>query len=104
MAANKKVRKGRAPQAYTGIDMAIEKLGSQAELARVIGSTRQLVNHWKKLGKVPPAWALTIEQRVGIHRHYLNRDVYPEVPPEAFGLISGHPAPLGVDAPPVSAA
>lgn len=66
----------------TGVEMAIEKAGTQAELARTLGVGRQLVNHWVKQGKVPPDRALEIERRLGVHRHFLNPDVYPERPPK----------------------
>jgi DNA-binding transcriptional regulator YdaS (Cro superfamily) len=78
--AAKKAKVGRRPVPRNGVEMAIEKVGSQSELARTLGVGRQLVNHWMKMGKVPPDRALEIERRLGIHRHYLNPTVYPERP------------------------
>ena len=74
------IAKGRRPVARTGIEMAIERVGSQAELARTMGVGRQLVNHWYKQKRVSPLVALEMERRVGVHRHFLNPDVYPERP------------------------
>lgn len=74
------VRRIRKVKARTGIEMAIEKVGTQAELARTLGVGRQLVNYWTKVGKVPPHIALEVERRLGVHRHYMNPEVYPERP------------------------
>ena len=38
------------------IDDAIAYAGSQAELARMLGVTRQGVNYWWKAGSIPPVW------------------------------------------------
>lgn len=88
MAKAPKIRKNSA---RTGIEMAIEAAGSQAELARVMKVGRQAVNYWYKCKRVPPAPALEIERRLGVHRHYLNPEVYPERPAKAVGLVSGTP-------------
>lgn len=74
----KKAKRKDSPR--NGVEMAVEAAGSQSELARVMGVGRQSVHYWMSRGHVPPAVALEIERRLGVHRHYLNPTVYPERP------------------------
>lgn len=49
------------------LDLAAEKFGSQAALARAIGSSRSALNQWKREGReVPAEYAPLIEELTGV--------------------------------------
>jgi DNA-binding transcriptional regulator YdaS (Cro superfamily) len=57
---------------------AIEKLGTQAELARVCEVSSTAVWKWVRSAKrVPPEFVLKVESATGISRHDLRPDIYP---------------------------
>lgn len=57
----------------TGIDKAIQKVGSQVKLAALIGAKQQMVAYWKKAGFVSDAgMCAAIEQVSGVPCEELN--------------------------------
>lgn len=59
---------------HEALRLAVEKCGSEAELARRIGVTGQAINQWKV---APPLRVLDIERASGVSRHLLRPDLYP---------------------------
>jgi DNA-binding transcriptional regulator YdaS (Cro superfamily) len=55
----------------SGIEQAIRAVGSQAELAALLGCSQQNISSWLRRGYVPPKQALAIEQATGISRSML---------------------------------
>lgn len=69
----------------TGIDMAIEAVGSQEALAEQLGCSQQNVSFWKKQGHVPLLRAVEIESLTGVKRMSLVDPRFVEViVPESF--------------------
>lgn len=61
-----------------GLEKAITKAGSQAELARLLGTSPQHVWNWlNRDKKVPAEHVLPIERATGVSRHELRSDIYP---------------------------
>lgn len=57
------------------LSKAIKAAGSQAALARSIGTYRQVVNNWRS---VPVDWVLKVESVTGVPRSELRPDIYPD--------------------------
>lgn len=62
--------------------LKIEK-GSPTKVARKLTSSdrecsRQVVQHWRKVGYVPSTWAPRVNAVYGIPLHELNPEVYPK--------------------------
>lgn len=65
---------------------AIESIGSQSALARLVGVSSTAVNKWVGRGMhLPAEHVLTVERETGVSRHDLRPDLYPieEFGPEA---------------------
>lgn len=63
---------------YEALEAAVEKAGSQSELARICDVSQPAVWKWLKQSKRAPAEAvLPIERATGISRHELRPDIYP---------------------------
>jgi DNA-binding transcriptional regulator YdaS (Cro superfamily) len=56
---------------------AIDRCGTQSELARAIGKTQGHISQWLIRGKVPAESVLPIERVTGVSRHELRPDLYP---------------------------
>lgn len=64
-----------------GVQKAIENAGgSEYKLGKLLGVSRQAINLWTRSGRVPPRMVLACERLTGVHRHYLNPNIYPEAP------------------------
>ena len=55
----------------SGIEMAIEAIGSQEALAAAVGCTQQNVSWWKRQGFVPVEHLVVVEQSTGVPRAQL---------------------------------
>ena len=55
------------------IELAAEKVGGVAELARQIGVTRQAVHQWQR---IPAERVRDIERITGLPREFLRPDLY----------------------------
>ncbi|WP_373489974.1 transcriptional regulator [Parasphingorhabdus sp.] len=65
-------------KARRALKRAIEKAGSQAEMARLCGNSQPAVWQWLKRGNVLPAeYVLRVEAATGVSRHDLRPDIYP---------------------------
>lgn len=68
----------------------IEKLGSQAALADLVGVRQPAISKWLAKGAPLPAeFVLKVEAETGISRHDLRPDVYPQDMPPAPATASG---------------
>lgn len=66
---------------------AVEVLGGQTAMARLLGLAQTSVWAWIRKGKPLPAeHVLTVEEATGISRHDLRPDIYPR---EAFAPRGG---------------
>ena len=80
---------------YQALKLAVEALGSQAEMARICKVTPTAVWKWLQTSKQLPAeFVLRVEAATGVSRHHLRPDIYPveHVP----GSVNPH-AFMGVD-------
>lgn len=69
-----------------GIERAVEVAGSCGRLAESLKAeghdvTRQAIALWLRHGYVPSKRVIAVERLTGIHRHYLNPEIYPDPPP-----------------------
>jgi len=63
---------------FEALQRAVEKAGSQAEIARIAGVTQPAVWKWVQSSKrVPAEFVLKIEAATGVSRHDLRPDIYP---------------------------
>ena len=58
------------------LDLAIQEVGSLAELARRMKISQQRLYNWKKRG-IPKVMVLAVEKASGVPRHKLDPDLYP---------------------------
>lgn len=66
------------------LNLAVDKLGSQSELARICHVSRTAVWKWTQSSKrLPAEHVLTVEAETGISRHVLRPDIYPRDYPAA---------------------
>lgn len=64
--------------AFTALEQAIERLGTQAAMARICGVSATAVWKWIQDKKpLPPIHVLAVEAATGISRHDLRPDIYP---------------------------
>jgi DNA-binding transcriptional regulator YdaS (Cro superfamily) len=52
----------------TGIELALNKAGTQAQLAQILGVTQQSISEWHRRGWVPVDRAEEIERLTGVAR------------------------------------
>lgn len=55
----------------TGIEQAIHAVGSQKQLAELLGCSQQNVSFWLRQGYCPPERVVEVEQATGIDRALL---------------------------------
>lgn len=55
----------------SGIEQAIDKAGGQADLAKALGVTQQVVSEWKTRGYAPTKHVIAIERLTGVARRSL---------------------------------
>jgi len=66
------------PTPFEALKRAVEKAGSQAEIARIAGVSAVAVWKWLQSSKrVPAEYVLKIEAATGVSRHDLRPDIYP---------------------------
>lgn len=70
----------KKPRRKNGLQQAIEKAGGVGKLAAGLKISSQAISQWKRARKVPVERVLDVERFTGVHRHYLNRDIYPDPP------------------------
>lgn len=61
----------------SSIKQAVDKVGGQRALAKLLGVSQQAVGDWIARDRVPAARVLQIEQVSGISRTALRPDLYP---------------------------
>lgn len=67
-----------SPTPFQALMAAVEKAGSQAEIARIAGVSAPAVWKWVQSSKrVPAEFVLKIEAATGVSRHDLRPDIYP---------------------------
>ena len=66
----------QAPPAQLGLLQAIARAGSQSELARAVGTSRQVVSGWVARGRVPAAWVTRVAEATGMEAADLAPDLY----------------------------
>lgn len=63
---------------FEALQAAVDKAGSQAEIARIAGVSTTAVWKWVQSSKrVPAEFVLKIEAATGVSRHDLRPDIYP---------------------------
>jgi DNA-binding transcriptional regulator YdaS (Cro superfamily) len=62
-----------------GLQLALDKAGSQVRLAEICGVSQPTVWGWinKGSGRIPAEYVLLIERELGLSRHVLRPDIYP---------------------------
>jgi DNA-binding transcriptional regulator YdaS (Cro superfamily) len=64
--------------AHDPLSQALEAVGGQAALARLVGVAQPSVWHWvHKSKRVPAEYVLQVEAASGVSRHKLRPDIYP---------------------------
>lgn len=58
---------------HTGLDLALDAVGGEAALARLLGLTRQAVNKWRR---VPADRIADVERVSGVPRENLRPDIF----------------------------
>jgi DNA-binding transcriptional regulator YdaS (Cro superfamily) len=68
-----------------GLQLALDKAGSQVRLAEICGVKRPTVWGWlqTKSPRLPAEYVLKVEAELGISRHKLRPDIYPADPESA---------------------
>ena len=56
-----------------------QAVGTDAELARRLGISRQMVWNWKSRGRIPPEWVLKVE--LATERQVTRYDIAPNLYP-----------------------
>lgn len=79
--------------AFVALERAIERVGSQRSLARLLNISQQSVSGWVKRGSpLPPKHVLAVETATGISRHDLRPDIYPIETPKPVPISGGSPS------------
>lgn len=83
---------------YEALMLAVERAGSQAELARLCGVSATAVWKWVQSGKrVGHGYALVVEEATGVSRHVLRPDLYPVEHSRFLGVDRRAPHWVGLD-------
>jgi DNA-binding transcriptional regulator YdaS (Cro superfamily) len=68
----------KTPTPFEALQDALERAGSQSELARICEVSQPAVSKWLQSAKrLPAEYVLTVEAATGIPRHLLRPDIYP---------------------------
>jgi DNA-binding transcriptional regulator YdaS (Cro superfamily) len=66
------------PTPFEALQTALERAGSQSELARICCVTQPAVWKWLQSSKrLPGEHVLKVEEATGVSRHHLRPDLYP---------------------------
>lgn len=82
------------PTMFEALQIAVDRAGSQAALARIAGVSPTAVWKWCQSSKRMPAeFVLKAEAATGVSRHLLRPDIYPvevpHAPPAWYGVDRG---------------
>ena len=55
----------------------IQQAGGLSHVAREIDRWPSIVSEWKRNGRIPPHWVLTMEKLSGVPRYEIRPDLYP---------------------------
>ena len=61
----------------SGIAKAVRKAGGETALADKVGTSRQQVQYWQRIGYVPAGWVIAVYDASGVSVHELNPECYP---------------------------
>jgi DNA-binding transcriptional regulator YdaS (Cro superfamily) len=62
------------------LEEVLEAPGETTRIAKELDIAPQAISQWRRKGRVPPNRVLDVERVTGVHRHFLNPDIYPERP------------------------
>jgi hypothetical protein len=67
----------------TGVEKLLKAGGNPSKIAKKLSEygdecSRQNVEYWRKVNRVPGLWAQTVQKAFGIPLHELNPDIYPK--------------------------
>jgi DNA-binding transcriptional regulator YdaS (Cro superfamily) len=60
----------------TALERAIKASGGTSAVAKKLGVSQPVVSNWIARKRVPAAWAISMEQIIGIPRYELRPDVF----------------------------
>lgn len=68
---------------FAALELALDRAGSQSQLARICGVSQPSVWKWLQSSKrLPAEYVLRVEAATGVSRHDLRPDIYPvDLPP-----------------------
>ena len=73
---------------FAALELALDRAGSQSQLARICGVSQPSVWKWLQSSKrLPAEYVLRVEAATGVSRHDLRPDIYPGNLPPAGRFI-----------------
>lgn len=80
---------------YEALLEAVDKVGSQQNMADLCAVSQPTVSRWVNLSKqLPPEFVLKVEAATGVSRHLLRPDIYPREIASLPASAIGEPTPL----------